>query len=280
MMWVLLAMGVTGGLVAGFFFGAWVMISSMKDGLQQASREKAGDQDLLMHTFRRELANYLFRADPDRYHALYERARTEEADILAGHRKSRGELLTRIASNKQLISDFDLVGAREFVLYTDALNMYSYEEIEEHYLDIVRWQAIQRADNSAWMFRHNPTSDGDLNYLPNYKARYQDSRLLERLERTMGLYWFSRQGSALRDVDNDFFSVSYVHHIAENRYGIHLKDTDEYGLFWTFDDDRHFEGYLRSNADFTEEKCLDLLVLEAEPPRPQKVDTPEDAAEA
>jgi len=249
--------------VGGFILGAVMFAKVVKEAAEEMARQKASDQDLLMRTFRRELANWLFRADPDRYRALYARARATETEILAADPVTRRALLKRIATDMPYIEDFDVVGSREYVLYSDALSTYSPEEIEEKYLDIVRWQSIQIADDPAWKFRPKPTSEQDLEYLPQYALRLKDTRFLRRLEDTMRLYWFSRNGEAFREIDNAHFSVRYVSHFAENRYGIHLKDTDEYGLFSTFDDgDRHFESYYRSSADFSDEKSLDASVVE------------------
>jgi hypothetical protein len=38
-------------------------------------------------------------------------------------------------------------------------------------------------------------------------------------------------------------AVSYVHHFAENRYGFHFKDTDEFGLYGSFYDDSRDKTY-------------------------------------
>lgn len=261
MFWVWVGLALTAGLVGGFMAAAKLFAQITKEGLEEAARNRASDQDLLMRTFRRELANWFFKTDPDRYHALYERARIVEAGILKADPTERRELLTRIATDIPFIADFDLVGTREYILYADSLGPWDY--VEERYLDIVRWQSLQKAGDPAWRFISNPTSEDDLKYLDRYTQRLKDTRFRKRLEETMRLYWFARGGDITREVDNDFFSVRYVHHIVENRYGIHLKDTNEFGLFSTFDDgDFHHESYYRSNADFSEETILDASITE------------------
>ncbi len=262
MFWLWLSLALVGGLVGGFMVAAKLFAGMMKEAVEQAAKDKAADHDLLMHTFRRELGNWMFRADPDRYRALYDRARLTEARTLAADPADRLALLKRLASDMPLIADFDFVGSREHVTYSDALSLYSYDEIEEKYLDIVRWQSVQIADNPAWKYRPKPTSDADAEHIVEYTKRLKDTRFKKRLQETMRLYWFARTDEA-RDVDNDFFAVRYVHHFAENRYGIHLKDTNEFGLFSIFHgDDRDFESYYRSSPDFTEERVLDATVSE------------------
>ena len=260
MSWVWGGLALIAGLVGGFLVAARRFAQIAKKGLEYADRQSASDQDLLMRTFRRELANWLFKTDPDRYRALYERARIVEAGILKADPTERREMLTRIAADIPSIANFDLIGTREYILYADALGPWDY--VEERYLDIVRWQSLQKAGEPAWRFVSNPTSDDDLQYLDGYTKRLKDTRFRKRLEETMRLYWFARRGDSL-EVDNDFFSVRYVHNFAEKRYGIHLKDTNEFGLFSTFDDgDFHHESYYCSNADFSEETILDASVTE------------------
>lgn len=262
MFWVWLSLALVGGLIGGFMVGAKLIGAIAKEGLDQAAKDKASDQDLLMHTFRRELGNWMFRTDPDRYRALYDRARLTEARTLAADPAERLALLKRLASDMPYVADFDFVGSREHVTYSDALSHYSYEEVEEKYLDIVRWQSVQIADNPAWKYRPKPTSDADAEHIVEYTKRLNDTRFKRRLQETMRLYWFARPDAG-GAVDNDFFAVRPVHHFAENRYGIHFKDTNEFGVFSVFHDtDRDFESYYRSSPDFTEAHSLDATVAE------------------
>jgi len=263
MFWVWLGVAVVVGAVGGFMFGATTFSKIMKEATEQSARQLAADQDLLMRTFRRELGNWLFKTDPDRYIALYAQARAIEAEILAADAPTRHALMKRIATDVPFIADFDFVGTREHVSYGDALGLGSQDQIEENYLDIVRWQSLQIAGDPAWKYVAKPTSDADAEHAVTYAKRLKDTRFKKRLEETMRLYWFSRNDTESLNLDNDFFSVRYVSHVAERRYGIHLKDTDEFGLFSVFyGDDRNFESYYRSSPDFSEEISLDATVEE------------------
>ncbi len=263
MIWVWVGSALLVGAVASFLLSARFFASLIKEAADEAARHKASDQNLLMRTFRRELANWLFKTDPDRYRVLYERARATETEVLASDAATRHTLLKRIATDMPFIADFDFVGSREFVTYADALSVYSYEEVEEKYLDIVRWQSLQIAGDPAWKWIDKPTSDGDLKFLPEYTKRLKDTRFKKRLEETMRLYRFARSGTDSYDIEDDLFAVRHVYHIVENRHGIHLRDTGEFGLFSTFDDDdRHFESYYRSSPDFSEEHWLDATATE------------------
>ncbi|MBP7701551.1 MAG: hypothetical protein KA098_03035 [Phenylobacterium sp.] len=261
MFWVWLGLALAVGLICGFWAGCTLIAKGVQPTLEEAARHKASDHDLLMRTFRRELANWMFRTDPDRYMAVYERARLVEAGIFSADVTERRALMNRIAKDIPFIADFDLVGAREYILYSD--NLGPYEDVEGHYLDIVRWQALQIAGDPAWKYIAKPTSDADLKYLPEYATKLKDARFKKRLEETMRLYSYARRREDSLSFDNDLFSVRYIYHVAENRYGIHLKDTNEFGIFWTFTDgDRHFEGYYRSSPDFSEDHWLDTHIEE------------------
>ncbi|WP_168074248.1 hypothetical protein [Caulobacter sp. SSI4214] len=256
-------MGVLVGAVGGFLIAATTLGKIVQETTEQSARRSAADQDLLMRTFRRELGNWLFKTNPDRYIALYARARAIEADILSADATTRHALLKRIAADTPFISDFDFVGSREHVLYSDALGTVGHDEVEENYLNIIRWQSLQIAGDPAWKYVAKPTSDSDAEHAITYAKRLKDTRFKKRLNETMRLYWFARNTEKSLDLNNDFFSVRYVHHFAENRYGIHLKDTNEFGLFSVFDDgERRFESYYRSSPDFSEEIVLDATVQE------------------
>ena len=56
----------------------------------------ASDRELMLATFRRELANYMVRHDPDRYLALYRKARIAETKIEKADAEERQALQTII----------------------------------------------------------------------------------------------------------------------------------------------------------------------------------------
>lgn len=255
MFWVWLGFALVLGLVAGFAVAAKVSAKMFNEEIAVLRREKAHDQDTMMRTFRRELANWLFRSDPDRYQALYDRARRLEREILAADPIERKAMLRRIAEEIPTINEFDLLQTREYIPYGDAI--WSLDDAEKRYLDIVSWQALQIAMNPAWKWVKKPTSDDDEKHLPEVAARLRDGRFRKRLEQTMRLFWFARRGTDELAIDNNLFTVKRIPHFAESRYGIHLKDSNEFGIYSMFHDiDRSFENYYRSNSDFSAENPL------------------------
>ncbi|HKN31234.1 MAG TPA: hypothetical protein VJY34_26510 [Roseiarcus sp.] len=60
--------------------------------------------------------------------------------------------------------------------------------------------------------------------------------------------------------DTPELSVRLVPHSMEARFGAHLKDTNEFGLYTRFSwDGKSFEDYLRSDAAFEQEEVLDVI---------------------
>ena len=61
--------------------------------------------------------------------------------------------------------------------------------------------------------------------------------------------------------ENDFYSIRYLSHYAEDRYGIHLKHTNEFGIYslYVYDDGRASHSFYRSDSAFQLEQCLDPL---------------------
>src|ERR1700719_156035 len=147
-----------------------------------------------------------------------------------------------------MYEDFDLVGTRGHVLYADALSMYPLENIEEHYLNLVKFHALKLVLDEGWQFRSAATSDRDLEHLQEYVQKIKDTKFRQRLLAAVDEFFAHRRGDRLRGegpiaYETDRLAVSYVPHFAENRYGFHFKDTDEFGLYTSFIDDSRDKTY-------------------------------------
>ena len=130
-------------LAAGVALYLWRRPKAAKPQPPAASRlgmNMASDRELMLATFRRELANYMVRLDPDRFLSFYRKARAAEVAIDAADKDEREAHLTIIAKRYPFYTDFDIVGTRDHVLYADALSGHSLEDIEDHYLNLV-WRS-------------------------------------------------------------------------------------------------------------------------------------------
>jgi hypothetical protein len=89
------------GVVAGFFAGWRAVISSMRPAVQQLNRNLANDRNFALGVLRRELANWMFRNDADRYLRSYQKAHeTAKAISVADRSEQRGQLVKLAAQYK------------------------------------------------------------------------------------------------------------------------------------------------------------------------------------
>jgi hypothetical protein len=210
--------------------------------------------------------------DPDRYVELY---RSLHAEVSACKDWKPTALQTKydeISKRYPQYEDFDPIGTRLHVLYPDA-RWKSNEELEGHFADITRFQAILCARNPQWNW-FTATSDNDLSHLVKYVGQVKDTKFQLRLERAIGDFYVWRTGKddlTGAEDQTDVFNyrdttVRRVEHFAENRYGVHFKNTNEWGLycFFVFDDGRISYSYYRSDNTFQQERHLDVLSRLAE----------------
>lgn len=118
------------------------------------------------------------------------------------------------------------------------------------------------------------TSDKDLEHIERYVIKIKDTKFKQRLDTAIREFncYTSAKGISRLDCkakahewvyQTDYFSARFVYDIAENRYGIYFKDTNEYGLFCSFyDGEKFFNSFLRSDATFEAQKALDDLRLD------------------
>jgi SAM-dependent methyltransferase len=150
------------------------------------------------------------------------------------------------------------------VLYADALIISPLEDIEEHYLNLVRFHALQRVLDEGWKFRGDATSDRDLEHLQKYVEKIKDTKFRQRLLAAVDQFFTHRTDNRLSAegplaYETNALAVFYVHHFAENRYGFHFKDTDEFGLYGSFYDDsrdKTYQSLYRSDRKFEAEMRL------------------------
>ncbi len=261
------------GLIAGVFLGAARVLKRQQ--VSHPTRQEldtAQERALLLTTFRRELANYMVRRDPDRFIELYEQAHTEARKISQLARQSENAVLeTQLATlceKHPFYTDFDLFGTREHVLYEDGVSWKSIEDIEAHYLDLVRFHALQIALNEEWKMIGPATSRDDLKHLKEYVIKIKDTIFKKRIVDAVDVFYRAKSDYETIDgspilYENDIFQVQHAYDVAEIRYGIYFKDTDEYGLYSFFVDDekdKTYYSYYRSDGTFkTEEYLVDSI---------------------
>ena len=254
------------GLFVGLVSGA-IIIGRIIIGSHPTREEITAAQDraFLLGTLRRELTNYMVRRDPDRFVALFEKSLIATEEIKKLGKSELRTQLTNFCEKHPMYTDFDLFGTRGHVLYEDAISWNSLEEIEEHYLDLVKFQNLQRALNDEWKSVGPANNQDDLAHLKKYAQEIKDTKLKQRIVEAIGIFYrfrddYESDDGSLVLYENDVFQIRNVHHFAENRYGIYFKDTDEhviYGFFIGDDIDEVYYGYYRSDEKYEAEERLD-----------------------
>jgi hypothetical protein len=166
-----------GAALLGFFVGTSQRVRQKLNAplVQQLNDNLAQDRERGLFTFRRELANYMVRNEPDRYLQLYREARRADIGIHNASKQSREAQLAELTAKYPTYDDFDLISAREHVLYAATMTMHSREEIEDHFLNMVKFQALQHALNEHWQ-RFPATTDKNLEHLETYVRKIKDTQ--------------------------------------------------------------------------------------------------------
>jgi len=255
--WWLVAL--VAGLVLGFWIGAKLATEGFKPGVRELARTQAYDRNNYLRVLRRELANHLMQRDADGFARLYEKL---HYDLVRYDKFSRealaGEFRALIERFPQY-DDFDLIGTREHVVYPDAFGLNDDEDVGEHFRSIVRFQALNAKLDETWS-HFKATSEDDLKHLHEYARGVRDAKFKKRMKAAIDFYYLAR-GEERDSFEARDFSVVRVTHVAEIRYGVHFKDTDEYGLYGAFHGDRAepFEHYYRTDSAFENETPLMML---------------------
>lgn len=277
MIWFWVVCAAIAGLIIGALIGLLGLAKFLQPDLiardKQWKLTNAADLTSYLDVLRRELANWMLRHDPDRYLRLYKRVKEEVAEIRAANAAVQKARLVLLSEKYPSYAEFDVIGVRDYVLYDDTLSMFRFDEIETAYKDIINFQALKFAVDEAWRWKTPPTNDSELEHLENYSKRLKDTRFKNRLQDAISRYYIYRSGreaakddKSIYEYETDMFNVRHVSHFAENRYGVHFKDTDEYGIFGFFylDDASKppLEGFYRSNEKFDKEVMLHELTID------------------
>jgi|KBSSwiStaDraftv2_1062776.scaffolds.fasta_scaffold199513_2 hypothetical protein len=259
-----------------FGFGAKAGVNVAKDGPNFASRDvrtaQVHDCNNLLNAYRREIANVLVWRDPDRYLDFYRTLHTEVSTYKDWKIDALQAKHDELAKKYPQYADFDGFGTRLHVLYTDTHGGWS-DDLAARFADITRFQALAFASywksDAIWL--GGATSDDDLAHFTEYVPRIKDTKFALRLERAVDDYrvWCEGKGgrphwdSPIEEQTFDTYTVTVrpISHFAENRYGVHFKDTNEFGLntFYVFDDGRISYSHYRTDATFQNQHRLDHL---------------------
>jgi hypothetical protein len=259
--------------------GAKAGVNAAKNTRNFASNDvrigQAHDRINLLNTWRREIANVLVWSDPDRYLDFYRTLHTEVSTYKDWTLDALQAKHDALVKQYPQYSDFDGFGTLPHVLYTDTRGGGWSDDLASRFTDITRFQALAFATywktEAPWF--GGATSDRELDHLTKYVARIKETKFALRLERAVDDYrmWCEGKGGyplhwdspiEERTLDDYGIMVRPIESYGETRYGVHFKDTNEYGIYGSYvfeDQPRVMRSYYRANAAFQNERLLDHL---------------------
>jgi len=246
--------------ILGGIIGAKIVTSELKESLSEVFRSRARDRVMILTVLRRELANVLIWRDPDRFVKFYDDIHSEISLLSNLESKEVANQLSVLCSKYPYYSDFDIIEIRDYIQYVDAFDWINWEDISNHYKDLIYFTALSNIVHNDWMdISINITSDDEFLHLTKYVQEIKDSKLSFQVEVAMDFYYASQQceDCKLDFFENRDFKVERVPHIAESRWGITLKNTNEFGIYSSFHGDRTYTSIYRSNSEFNSEEIID-----------------------
>lgn len=233
-----------------------------------SSRASASDRSNLLHAYSRELSNHLVQLNPDRYYTIYSRALDEQEKLFAVDKTTREAQLHILTERYPIYDNFDFVGTRPYVLYGETLGRYDSDDIEEHFLNLVKFHSLQRAVSEEWRLLMPMLSKKELDHLAGYIRQVKDTKFKERLKLAVGEFSAVRRSQAIdfKIPDSSMvyetaeMAVYKLYDIAELMEGFWFKDTNDYGIHSVFyGDDKSYESFYRSDRTFEKREVLYTL---------------------
>ncbi|ANM04703.1 hypothetical protein AMC78_CH02617 [Rhizobium phaseoli] len=237
--------------------------------LYQKSRALDEAESRYLQTHLREVANLLLAIDPDLMERAYTKARRRQDEAIAGgHARIEAEL-TALSHKYPFFQDFEIVGTRHFVPYSDAPFYRTEDNLVDRYLDISHWLALsfwkKHGDKVPALF-----DDDDQKVMERVVQEERDRKLQRRIEAAMELHrLFSttverygqeqfKHGAVSLETAQVSIRQGATPYSPEIEYWISFREPEDYGVysFFVHDDGRISRSYYRSNADFTHKAYL------------------------
>ena len=228
-------------------------------------RTSAIDRSNYLAVLKRELANELVRRNPTVYLQNYYRLLDEIERIQKLTEEDARMEFDALCVKYKHYTDFDIVQARDYVLYSDALDWEDDQEIIRTYNDIVSFCLLQGKIDADWHYRCNSPHEQELKHLERYVRRIEDTIFFFRLRQAERDYrsWQANCEAKFMyaEYENAEYAITPLSTIPEMVYGVRIKATQEYGKFSVLygDNDNEYRSYYRSDRFFKKEEVLDKL---------------------
>jgi len=250
------------GLIGGFVLGAKANANSARSKFNEIMRSQAHDRFHYLATLRREIANLLIWVNPDRFLQMYENIMLELQNVSDMNRDALKKRFDALVEKYPRFIDFDAIGTKDYVLYPDAIDWKTTDDLEEYYKDNLRFTYYATELVKSWqIFRHyrNP----HLDHARRYAQRVKDTHSKERMSHVVKTIELIREYDDLDfdfEINTDEFCAKRIFpRTPDLQIGIHLKKDNEFGIYSVFVDDEIFRNYYRSDPHFEEQRPLDTV---------------------
>lgn len=253
-----------GVFAAGIYLGRKSQrpaLSSMASTAVRKASAANDANDRYLEILQRELANVIARDNPDKMTALYRKARAQEREMLTADKARVQAELTALTHKYPVYEDFDKIGTKHYVPYSGEPLWGEEGELSDAYLDISKFLIVTRIQEGR-SHRAIFPDDDDKNF-QRCMQELKDRTFKAALNDAVDKYYLARRvaeqsGSQIHDYEDQQIGVFHLPSYADNRYGIHLKKTDECGVysFFVHDDGKVSSQFSRSDASFAKESAL------------------------
>jgi hypothetical protein len=158
-----------------------------------------------------------------------------------------------LAQKYPFYTDFDYVGLKHFVQFQDGSEL----EVVLRYLDISKMLTLLSIEDKSYDIY--PFSDRDEEVLCRVIDTKKNPALRQHIDNAMGrFYAYQQDYEKLRhNFEDRDYSVIYIPHFAETRYGITVKADGQYGIYsMFFGGDKTFPNYYAADDCFDEKHSL------------------------
>jgi hypothetical protein len=253
-----------GALAIGVFLGRRSQRPALNSLASTAGRKASAANDAndrYLEVLRRELANVIARDNPDKMIALYRKAKAQDREMLKADKPRVQAELTALTHKYPVYEDFDKVGTKHYVPYSGKPLWGEEGELSDVYLDISKFLIVTRIQVGHSQRTLFP--DDDDKSFQRCMQELKDRSFKTALEHAIDSYYLAcrvaeQSGAQIHDYEDQKIGVFRLPSHADVRYGVHLKRTDEYGVysFFVHDDGKVSSQYTRSNASFGTEAAL------------------------
>jgi hypothetical protein len=260
--------------IAGFGIGLLVAIAGtkalakeMKNEFFRLKKNVVEAEQRFLENHRRELAQIIIARSAEAFESAFFKCQKFEVEMRMSSPDRIEAELKALADRFPYYQDFELLGTRHFVSYEDAVSWNSLDDIIDRYIDITKWLSLLLAKQKR-VFHVFP--EDEIRVFRDSMRRRKDRLFKQRIKDAMALFYKMRRAA---DAGNksDIVGESYedenvkVHYAPmqyspEVAYGIHFKDTNEYGVYSFFSDyksDKTYYSFYRSDRTFKDHKLLD-----------------------